>query len=82
LRGNCPDEQLAAGALPVTVTIDGATTTTAIHPGENAFELAIPLTASAVGKGEMQVTVAVGRVLHPASDPRDLGLAFGVFEVR
>jgi hypothetical protein len=29
----------------------------------------------------MRVTVEVGRV-RPASDPRDLGLVFGTFEVR
>jgi hypothetical protein len=26
--------------------------------------------------------VEVGRVIRPASDPRDLGLVFGTFEVR
>ncbi len=82
LRGNCPDEQLRAGPLPVTVTVDGSVTEAVIRPGENAFELAIPLPASVAGKAEMKVTVAVARVLHPESDPRDLGLAFGVFEVR
>lgn len=82
LRGNCPEQQLAAGALPITVTVNGVSTETAIRPGENAFELAIALPPSAVGKKEMTVTVTVGRVLHPASDPRDLGLAFGTFEVR
>ena len=71
-----------AGALPVTVTVDGAVTGTSIRPGENAFELAIALPVSVVGKQEIHVTVAVGRVLHPASDPRDLGLAFGTFEVK
>jgi hypothetical protein len=82
LGGNCPDEQLRAGPLPVTVTVDGSATEAVIRPGENAFELAIPLPVSVVGKAEMKVTVAVARVLHPESDPRDLGLAFGVFEVR
>jgi hypothetical protein len=82
LRGNCPDQQLSAGPLPVTVTVDGATMEAAIRPGENAFELSFALPDSAVGKAELQVTVTVGRVLHPASDPRDLGLAFGTFEVR
>jgi hypothetical protein len=82
LRGHCPDEQLRAGPLPVTVTVDGTTLESVIRPGENAFELAFPLPAALAGKPEMQVTVAVARVLHPASDPRDLGLAFGTFEVR
>jgi hypothetical protein len=83
LRGNCPDEQLRAGPLPVTVTVDGVTLpATVIRPGENAFELVFALPGSVVGKTEMRVTVEVGRVIRPASDPRDLGLAFGTFEVR
>jgi hypothetical protein len=83
LRGSCPDEQLRLGPLPVTVTVDGVTLpATVIRPGENAFELAFALPDSVVGKAEMRVTVEVGRVIRPASDPRDLGLVFGVFEVR
>jgi hypothetical protein len=83
LRGACPDEQLRAGPLPVTVTVDGSKLpATAIRPGENAFELVFALPDSVVGKAEMRVTVEVGRVIRPASDPRDLGLVFGSFEVR
>jgi hypothetical protein len=83
LRGDCPDEQLREGPLPVTVTVEGVTLPPAvIHPGENAFELSFPLPASLVGKPEMRVTVEVGRVFRPASDPRELGLVFGAFEVR
>jgi hypothetical protein len=83
LRGACPDEQLRAGPLPVTVTVDGATlAATVIRPGESAFELVFALPNSVVGKAEMRVTVEVGRVFRPASDPRELGLAFGAFEVR
>ena len=83
LRGNCPDQQLIPGPLPVTVTVEGATLPAAlIRPGENAFELVFALPDAVVGKAEMRVTVEVGRVIRPASDPRDLGLAFGSFEVR
>jgi hypothetical protein len=53
-----------------------------IKPGENAFELAFPLPDALAGKPELNVTVEVARTFRPASDPRDLGLAFGVFEVR
>jgi hypothetical protein len=35
-----------------------------------------------VGKNEIQIAVEVGRTFRPASDPRDLGLIFGTFEVR
>jgi hypothetical protein len=83
LRGSCPDEQLRLGPLPVTVTVDGVPLpATAIRPGENAFELVFALPDSAVGKAEMRVTVEVGRIFRPSSDPRDLGLVFGAFEVR
>jgi hypothetical protein len=82
LRGECPDEQLRAGPLPVTVTVGGSSTGATIRPGENAFELAFPLPASVVGLPEMLVTVSAGRIFRPANDPRDLGLAFGSFEVR
>ena len=83
LRGACPDELLRAGPLPVTVTVEGSSLpATAIRPGENAFELVFALPDAVVGKAEMHVTVEVGRVIRPASDPRDLGLVFGTFEVR
>jgi hypothetical protein len=83
LRGACPDELLKAGPLPVTVTVEGlALPATAIRPGGNAFELVFALPDSVVGKAEMRVTVEVGRVIRLASDPRDLGLVFGTFEVR
>jgi hypothetical protein len=83
LRGHCPDEQLREGPLPVTVTVEGVTLPpTTIRPGTKAFELAFALPDTSIGKPEMHVTVEVGRIIHPASDPRDLGLAFGTFEVR
>jgi hypothetical protein len=83
LRGSCPDEQLRAGPLPVTVTVEGvAMPAMVIRPGENAFERVFALPDAVVGKAEMRVTVEVGRVIRPASDPRDLGLVFGSFEVR
>ena len=83
LRGQCPDVQLRAGPLPVTVSIDGVRLPVAtINPGESAFELVFPIPASAAGKPELKIAVQVGRTFRPASDQRDLGLAFGVFEVR
>lgn len=81
LHGYCPDAQLQAGPLGVTVTVNGS----ALPPAEihqNAFDLAFPLPDSAAGKPQMQVAVEVSRTIRPANDPRDLGLAFGTFEVR
>jgi hypothetical protein len=83
LSGTCPGEQLRAGPLAVRVSVNGAALPAAvIRPGENGFELAFPLPASVVGAGELEVTVAVNRTMRPPNDQRELGLAFGTFEVR
>jgi hypothetical protein len=83
LRGNCPAEQLVAGPLDVTVRVEDSTLPPAkIHPGERAFDLAFALPDGVAGKPEMRVTVEVSRVIRPTSDPRDLGLVFGTFEVK
>jgi hypothetical protein len=81
LHGYCSDDQLRAGPLTVIVTVDGQTLPAA-GIRENSFELRFDLPDSVAGKREMQVTVEVNRVFRPPSDPRDLGLAFGSFEVR
>lgn len=83
LRGICPEEQLRAGPLEVSVSVDGARLPSAvIRPGETSFERVFDLPASLVGKQELEIAVKVSRVIRPASDPRELGLGFGVFEVR
>jgi len=81
LAGQCPEEQLRNGPLPVTVTVDGSTLAPAAIR-ENVFELAFALPDTLVGKPEIHLVVEVSRVFRPASDPRDLGVVFGVVEVR
>jgi hypothetical protein len=78
LSGYSPD---GLGAVEVTVTVDGALLRPqTVHPG--TFEAAFPLPDSVVGKREMLVAVEVSRTFRPPEDPRELGLSFGVFEVR
>jgi hypothetical protein len=78
LSGYSPD---ALAAVQVTVTVDGAPLPPqTVHPG--SFEAAFPLPDSVVGKSEMLVAVEVSRTVRPPEDGRDLGLSFGVFEVR
>jgi hypothetical protein len=55
LRGDCPDEQLKEGPLPVTATVEGVTLPPTVIHQENAFELSFPLPDSLVGKPEMRV---------------------------
>ena len=81
VRGNCPEEQLARGPLSVTLTVDGVPLP-AQPVRESGFELSFALPPAAVGKPALQLAVEVSRTFVPPSDPRELGLAFGVFEVR
>jgi hypothetical protein len=78
LTGHSPD---ALGVVEVTITVDGAPLPPqTVRPGP--FEAAFPLPDSVVGKSEMLVAVEVSRTFRPPEDPRELGLSFGVFEVR
>jgi hypothetical protein len=81
LRGNCTEEQLRAGDLQVVVTVEGSTLPSAnVHT--SAFELDFPLPPSVVGKPEIHIAIEVSRTFRPPTDSRELGLAFGVVEIR
>ncbi len=71
------------GPLEVTVTIDG-------HPMPNrklfkrdaAFHFDFGMPSTAIGKSEIEVGVEVDRTFKPAGpERRELGLAFGIFEI-
>jgi hypothetical protein len=65
------------------VTVNGTPLpAAAIRPGENAFDLAFPLPASASGAPSLEIVIEVGRTFRAANDKRNLGLAFSVIEVR
>lgn len=81
LHGVCPDQQLAAGPMIVTVAVDGVPLPPqAIR--ESGFDLAFELPPAAVGKPAMAVTVEASRTFSAPTDPRELALAFGTFEVK
>ena len=83
LHGNCADQQFAAGPLEIRVTVDGTSLPSLrIPPGNTSFDLAVPLPAGVVGKREMAIAIEVNRTFRPSGDNRELGLAFGVFEIR
>jgi len=82
LRGICPVEQLRAGPLAVSVAAGGVALPPALLRSGGAFQLAFDLPPTLAGRPEMEVSLAVDRVIRTASDPRDFGLAFGVFEIR
>jgi hypothetical protein len=71
----------ALGQAEMKVSVDGIVLpAAAVRPGP--FAVAFGLPDSVVGKPEMQVAVEVNKTFRPSGDPRDLGLSFGVFEVR
>jgi hypothetical protein len=50
--------------------------------GEGSFALEYALPAAAASRGSVEIAVEVSRTIRPPEDGRDLGLAFGTFEVR
>jgi hypothetical protein len=84
IAGTCPEDQVRQGPLELTVTIDGEPMPgVKIFTGGQAFHFDFAMPSRAIGKTEIEVGVDVGRTLKPAGlERRELGLAFGVFEIR
>ena len=83
LHGNSVARQASEGPTVVKVTVDGAVLAPAeIPPGAESFDLSFTLPDAWVGRAELHVVVELNRTFRPAGDSRDLGLAFGIFEVR
>jgi hypothetical protein len=82
LRGYYPPEQLRAGPLTVAVTVNGTLLAPATLASGGDFELAFPLPDSLVGQSAIEIVAEVSRTFRAGADIRDLGLAFGEFEVR
>jgi hypothetical protein len=77
LAGFCPEQQLRAGPLHVSVAVDGIPLQgTEIGDSENTFRRLFDVPPSLAGKPSVEITIAVDRVLHEASG-RELGLVFG-----
>lgn len=83
LTGWCPVEQVRSGALHMKVFVNG------VEAGEeNFFQPELPfhrlleIPGVARPNGPLEVTVAVDRTFGPPKDYRNLGLAFGVFEIK
>jgi hypothetical protein len=81
LSGHCPKVQLDQGPLPLTVAVDGKPLPPAlIQPAAQQFEFDFALPDELVGKESVEVAVEVGRTFK--SYGRELGVVFGVFEIR
>jgi 4-amino-4-deoxy-L-arabinose transferase and related glycosyltransferases of PMT family len=83
LSGFCPAAQMEKGPLPLGVAVDGrALPTVRIERGDEQFEFSFALPDDLVGKESVEVSVEVGRTFVPPGEKRELGVVFGVFEIR
>jgi hypothetical protein len=79
LEGYCPEQQLSAGVLHLSVSVDGIPLPVSeIGNPESSFRRLMAVPSSLVGRDSVVVTISVDRVLHDPSG-RDLGLVFGTF---
>lgn len=82
LRGFVTPGHLQSGPLRLTVTADGTRLPASVIDERNQqFELRLPLPQDVTGKPLMKVEVEVDRPLFIPSDGRNLGAAFGTFQV-
>ena len=83
LTGYCPAVVLSKGTMRLTVKADGEQVGTAEFTQSDAqFELAFPLPARLLGRETMEIELSVDHTVRTATDSRELGLVFGVFEIR
>jgi hypothetical protein len=76
LEGFCPEKQLSAGVLHLSVSVDGIPLPIAqISNPESNFRRLIAVPKSLVGRDSVVVEISLDRVLHEGG--RELGLVFG-----
>jgi len=83
VTARCPAAQLQDGPLEMTVIVDGVRLPPArftIGDALSTFDFALPPVIA--GKSDIDITVEVSRTVRVGVDRRDLGLAFGSFEIK
>jgi hypothetical protein len=74
---------LDAGPLSLYVTVDGVRMPASkITRGDVQFTFDYRMPPSATGKPAIEIALESERVFVPEKDGRELGLVFGVFEIR
>lgn len=79
----CPSQQLQKGPLEMTIAVDGVRLAPVeFTKGDTDVTFEFVLPPEAAGKKDIDITVDVSRTVRSGVDPRDLGLAFGRFEIK
>jgi hypothetical protein len=83
ITGYCPQEQISSGPLQLQISIDGKVISgEQFNKPEIPFVRIVSLPPSLVGKADMEVGLLLNRAFQGPAGGRNLGLAFGTFEVR
>ena len=83
VSGYCPPDLAAQGPVRLAVTLAGRPVPPAQIPeGGRPFALQFPVPADLAGQPELEVGLTLTRTFRPTGEDRDLGLSFGVFEVK
>lgn len=81
ISGHCPAAMLRSGPLEMTASADGEIlSTVTITHGDAGFAFGFALPPRLLGKPVVEIEIRVNRTQQVSG--RDLGLAFGVFEIR
>jgi hypothetical protein len=82
ITGYCSADQIRLGPVSIAVTADDKPLPVVACQTVGRFDFDLPLPSELSGKREMVITVEAGRTITPPAEGREIGLAFGVFEVR
>jgi hypothetical protein len=83
VTGYCPQEQTSSGPLQLHISIDGKELSVQeFTKPEMPFVRIVSLPAELTGKADMEIELTVSRTFQGAERGRNLGLAFGTFELR
>lgn len=82
VQGYCPEQQLKAGPLHLSVSVDGIPLKNAqIDNPETDFQRLFDIPRSLAGRPVVEVAITVDKVFHDAGG-RELGLVFGTVAIR
>jgi hypothetical protein len=83
VSGFCPGAQVAAGPIEMAVTAEGEVLGFArITKGDDRFTFDFSLPGKLIGRPSIEVSITLNRTTKIPGDEREIGLVFGVFEVR
>jgi hypothetical protein len=83
ITGYCPQEQTSSGPLQLRISIDGIDISgEQFSKPEMPFTRIVSLPSWLAGKTDMEVRLSVNHTFQGADRNRNLGLAFGTFEIR